>query len=114
MYDDLQALGTACFQNFIFLIKILPQNILKNELLSRVYVCVCARTHMLSHVRLSVTPRTRDLQALLTVGFPRQEYRCEKPFPFPGYIPDPRTKLTSPASTALVDRFFTTEPLGSP
>jgi len=45
------------------------------------------------------------------MGFPRQEHWRELPFPFPGYLPDPRIKLVSPA---LAGRFFTTEPPGKP
>ena len=77
MYDDLQTLATACFQKFIFLIKMLPPNILKNELPTSVCVCVCVcvcvHVHTLSHVQLSVTPWTGDLQAPLSMEFPRQE-----------------------------------------
>ena len=45
------------------------------------------------------------------MGFPRQEYWNELPFPFPGYLPDPGIKLMSPA---LADGFFTVEPTGKP
>ena len=38
-----------------------------------VCVCVCVHVHMLSHVQLSVTPWTGDLQAPLSMEFPRQE-----------------------------------------
>ena len=50
-------------------------------------------------------------QALLSLGFPRQEYWSELPFPSPGDLPDPGIESTSPA---LADRFFTTEPPGKP
>ena len=45
----------------------------------------------------------------MSMGFPRQEYWSGLPFPSPGDLPYPGLK---PASPALVDRFFTTEPLG--
>ena len=45
------------------------------------------------------------------MGFPRQEYWDELPFPFLGYLPDSGIE---PASPALAGRFFTTEPPGKP
>ena len=56
-------------------------------------------------------PWTVAHQALLSMGFPRQEYRSGLPFPSPGDLPDPGIK---PSSPALAGRFFTTEPLGKP
>ena len=43
------------------------------------------------------------------MGFPRQEYWNGLPFPSPGNLPDPETKLSFPA---LPGRFFTAEPPG--
>ena len=54
-----------------------------------------------------VTPWTVALQAPLSMGFPRQEYWNRLPFPSPGYLLDPGTKLMSPTLTV---GFFTTEP----
>ena len=48
-------------------------------------------------------------QALLSIGFPRQEYWSELPFPSAGDLPDLGTEGESPA---LTGRFFTAEPLG--
>ena len=48
-------------------------------------------------------------QALLSMGFPRQEYRSALPFPPPRNLPDPGVK---PRSFSLAGRFFTTEPPG--
>ena len=45
------------------------------------------------------------------MGFPRQEYWHELPFPFLGDLPDSGIE---PAFPALVGRFFTTEPPGKP
>ena len=42
---------------------------------------------LLSHVRLLVTPWTVARQALLSMGFPRQEYCSGLPFPSPGDLP---------------------------
>ena len=47
----------------------------------------------LSHFRLFVTPWT---QAAPSVGFSRQEYWSELPFPSPGDLPDPGSKPRSP------------------
>ena len=52
-------------------------------------------------------PWTTAHQALLSTGFPRQEYWSGLPFPFPGDIPDPGVK---PITPALAGGFFTTEP----
>ena len=40
-----------------------------------------------------MTPWTVALQDPLTIGFPRQEYWSELPFPSPGDLPDPGIKL---------------------
>ena len=54
---------------------------------------------------------TVALQALLSMGFPWQEYWCGLSFPSPGDLPNPGIEPTSPV---LAGRFFTTEPPGSP
>ena len=51
---------------------------------------LASKACMLSHVRLSATPCTVALQALLVMGFLRQEYWSGLPFPSPGDLPDPR------------------------
>ena len=58
-----------------------------------------------------VTPRAVACQALLSMGFPRQEYWSELSFPPPGDLPNPEIESVSPA---LTGRFFTTEPPGKP
>ena len=66
--------------------------------------------YMLSHfssVWLCVTPWTVACQALLSIGFSRQEYWSRLPCPPPGYLPDPWIELMS-YSPALTGRFFTT------
>ena len=45
------------------------------------------------------------------MAFSRQEYWSGLPFPFPEYLPDPGIEVTS---SALADRFFTTESPGKP
>ena len=53
---------------------------------------------LLSSVQLFATPWTVAFQASLSVGFPRQEYWSDLPFPSPGELPDPEIE---PASLAL-------------
>ena len=57
----------------------------------------CAHAQSLSRVRLSVTPWTVALQAPLSMGFSRQEYWSEWPFPSPGDLPDPGVESGSSA-----------------
>ena len=70
------------------------------------------RAQLLSRVGLLVTPWTVAHQAPLSMRFSRQEYWSGFPFPSPENLPDPGIKLKSPASPALVGRFFTTMSLG--
>ena len=46
---------------------------------------------------------TEACQALLSMGFPRQEHWSGLPFPPPGDLPDPGIE---PSSPALAGRFF--------
>ena len=59
-------------------------------------------------------PWTVACQAPLSMGFPRQEYWSELPFPPPGDLLDPGSKLISSASPELAGRFYITEPPGKP
>ena len=65
----------------------------------------------LSRVRLFVTPWTVAYQALLSVGFSRQEYWSGLPFPSPGDLPDPGIE---PGFPALEADTLTSEPPGKP
>ena len=67
-------------------------------------MCVC----VLSHVQLFGTPWTVARQAPLSMGFSRQEYWSELPFPAPGDLPDPGFEPRSLASPILAGRFFST------
>ena len=58
-----------------------------------------------------VTPWTVGHQALLSMGFPRQEYWNGLTVPPPEDLSDPGTE---PISHALPGGFFTTEPPGKP
>ena len=71
------------------------------KMLVKVFVVIGS----LSHVQLFVTPWTVALQALLSMGFARQEYWREFLFSSPGHLPDPGIE---PASPALAGRFFIT------
>ena len=72
------------------------------------YMCV------LSLDWLFVTPWTIVHHAPLSMAFSRQEYWSGLPFPSPWNLPHPEIKPESPASPALVGRFFTTAPPGKP
>ena len=58
-------------------------------------------TCMLSHVQLFVKLRIVILQAPLSMGFLRQEYRSGLPFPSSGDLLDPGIEPTYPALQAL-------------
>ena len=58
-----------------------------------------------------MTPWIVACQALLSMGFPKQEYWSRLPFFSPGDLPDPGIELTSPA---WAGGFFTTKPPGKP
>ena len=68
----------------------------------------------LSCVQLFATPWTLTHQALLSMGFPRQEYWSGFPFPFPGDFLDLRIQLVSLVFPALTGGFFSTVPPGTP
>ena len=65
----------------------------------------------LSHVQLFATPWTIAHQALLSMGFSRQEYWSGLPFPSPGDLPNPGIE---PRSLALQADALTSEPPGKP
>ena len=68
--------------------------------------CVCAQS--LSRVWLSACPWTVALQALLSMGFSRQEYWHGFPCPPPRDLPHQGIEPVSLVSPALAGRFFTT------
>ena len=59
-----------------------------------------------------VTSWTVAQQALLSLGFFRQENRSGLPFPPLAHLPDPGTEPVSPASPALEADSLPAEPLG--
>ena len=78
----------------------------------------CSYTHVAGVLAQSMlcltlaTPWTVARQAPLSMGFSRQKYWNGSPFLSPGDLPNPGIKHTSPASSALAGRFFTTVPPG--
>ena len=66
---------------------------------------------LLSPVQLFVTPWSIAHQAPPSMGFPRQEYWSELPFPSPGDHPDPGIELRSPA---LQEHFLPLSHMESP
>ena len=81
-----------------------------------VCVCVCVCTQLLSCVQPFVTPWTAAQQAPLSMGFSRQEYWSQLPFPAPGDLADPGIQpclsCFRQKSPALAGGFFTTTPPG--
>ena len=75
-------------------IKLLEESIGKT--FSDMCACILSR---FSHIRLFVTLWTVAQQALLSMGFPRQEYCSGLPGPPPGDVPDPGIKFSSLIST---------------
>jgi len=67
---------------------------------------------MLGSVQLFGTSWTVAPQALLSMGFSRQEYWSGLPCPPPGDLPDPGIEPVSLPSPALAGRFFTAVPFG--
>ena len=63
--------------------------------------------YLQSPVQLFATTWTLAHQASLSMGFFRQEYWSELPFPLLGDLPDPGIKPSPPLSPALAGGFFT-------
>ena len=72
--------------------------------------CVWVR----SVVSNTVTPWTVAHQALLSMGFSRQESWSGLPFSPPGDLPSPGMEPASPVAPALAGRVFTTLPPPKP
>ena len=79
-----------------------------------VYIIIYLLLLLFSHSVMShpSTPQTVACQAPLSMEFSRQEYWSGLPFPSPEDLPHPGIKSASPASPALADRVFATEPPG--
>ena len=99
----------VCFQiNFIPPFLLFKTSLFTPEL----HLLLCVKSF--SHVWLLVTPWTVACQAPLSMGFSRQEYWSEFPFPSPGDLPDSGIKPMTLRSPMLAGGFFTTEPPGKP
>ena len=70
-------------------------------------LCSIAQLH-------STLCNSMDWQALLSMGFPRQEYWSGLPCPSPGDLPDSRDQTHVSCISCIAARFFTTEPSGKP
>ena len=81
------------------------QIITPESLFSGTLMCVCMLSSI-SHVRLC--DMTVAYQALLSMGFSRQEFWSGFLCPPPGDVPDPGIELTSLMSPELAGRFLTT------
>ena len=83
-----------------------------------VYVCVCMHVHvracMCACSVVSYSLGHHGLFASLPMEFSRQEYWSGLPFPSPGGLADPGMESASRMSPALVGRFFTIVPAGTP
>ena len=75
---------------------------------------LCMHAKLLSHVPLFATPWTLALGAPLSIGFPRQEYWIELPFPPPEDLPDTGFEPASPVSPAWQVDSLPLSHLGSP
>ena len=76
---------------------------------------MCAYTQScLSHVLLFAITWTVAHKAPLSMGFSRQEYWSELPWPPPGDRPDPGMKSVSLMSPTLQADFLPSEPPGKP
>ena len=73
----------------------------------------CLLSHF-SHIQLFETLWNVAHQALLSVGFSRQEYWSGLPCPAPGYIPDPGVEPASLMLPALQADSLPSEPPGKP
>ena len=78
------------------------------SLINKVCVCVCVNYSVMSN---SATAWTVAHQAPLSMGFLKQGYWSGLPFPSPGDLPNPGTKLRSPA---LQTDSLLSEPAGKP
>ena len=78
-----------------------PQNIKKDTNCYYWCMCTCAQLCL-----TLCDPMECSLQTPLFMKFSRQEYWSGLPFPSPGDLPDPGTKLTPLGSTSLASRFF--------
>ena len=65
------------------------------------FMSVCAYAQWVSHVWLFVTQWTVAHQALLSIGFPKQEYWSGLPFPSPEILPDREIEPVIPVSPSL-------------
>ena len=96
----------SALKNFSFIVRKAFSSPRKKKNLCLLYsACMLSR---FSCVQLFVTSWTTAHQALLSMGFSRQEYWSRLPFLPPGNLPNPGIKPVSLNSPALASSFFTT------
>ena len=81
------------------------------------YTRVCVHGCVLNHfslVQFFLALWTVAHQALLSMGFSRQEYWSGLPFPSPGDLPNPGMEPVSRVTSALQTDSSPAEPLGKP
>ena len=93
---EMSAITSQSGWNLIFWPDEIIQNTCRNS--SYLLVCVCVNPWTIAH------------QALLSMGFSRQEYWSGLPIPPARDLPNPGIRPAAPTSTGS---FFTTEPLGN-
>ena len=76
------------------------------------YVYICAKLLQSCLTLCDAMDGSPPGSSVHGIGFSSQEYWRGLPFLPPGDFPDPEIVPVSPASPALADRFFTTEPPG--
>ena len=70
---------------------------------------MCVLSHF-SHAQLSVTLWTVACQTPLSMGFSKQEYWSELPFPSPGDLPDPGIELSVSCISCIKMNSLPSEP----
>ena len=98
--------------NSLYIILFITSLNCRDSSLLEAKLCMCAQS--LSCVWLFVTPGTVARQASLSIGLSWQEYWSGLPFSPPEDLPNQGTESASPATPALEDGFFTTQPPGKP
>ena len=85
----------------------LKEKLKKLNLLLNIQLWMCMLS-CFNRVQLFAAPWTVACQALLSMGFSRQEYWSGMPCPPPGFLPDPGIEPTSFTSPSLAGGFFIT------
>ena len=105
--DNPNCLGPTCGSTTVHVLFIISSNHVLTIVTEKCEIMhVCMLSHF-SYAQLFVAQWTVVHQALLSMGFSRQEYWSRLPCPLPGYLPNPGIKPASLGVPALTRRFFT-------